>query len=517
MIRKMVKQPVSKQLSRISEKSASLLDRVSSSNEESLMSGGENNEPKLQVIQSQENSPLLKEENNNSPTTIFRIEDERKLSLQPPPNIFFEGLLGKKRNRSIVSLPSFSSTQQRSRKDSSSSADSVIESPKFHSLSIEWKDTFHKLDAKDGTKDGKLEKRSLQSIVKTLESNSSWSLEYKEVKIGEAIQRQISEYDRNKDGYIDQEEFADFVLTTISNETDEVNVERVNVHVTMAEHLTTAARADTCKLWPPPLVMVTFSILQAVCFGQHVGSHRSDTGDIDSALIYSPERRWEAWRFLSYGFVHSDPLHLTLNLGMQLLVGLPLETSHSPGRVLAVYTAGLAAGSLATSCFDPAVYLAGASGGVYSLIAAHLASLILNWHEDRLIVHTSPGRGARAWHGTLLRLLRLTAVLAFATVDTGVAVYNKHVFSDWPNTTGYTAHLAGAGAGLLVGILVLKNRREEVWERGLKAACLLFLASLFTAGVLWNIVGDSVYQTSVSQNYFLEQSFATNQTCLYSE
>ena len=31
---------------------------------------------------------------------------------------------------------------------------------------------------------------------------------------------------------------------------------------------------------------------------------------------------------------------------------------------------------------DPYSYVAGASGGVYSLIAAHLATVVINWSED---------------------------------------------------------------------------------------------------------------------------------------
>lgn len=42
-----------------------------------------------------------------------------------------------------------------------------------------------------------------------------------------------------------------------------------------------------------------------------------------------------------------------------------------------MYLAGVAAGSLATSLTDPKVYLAGASGGVYALIAAHIATIIM--------------------------------------------------------------------------------------------------------------------------------------------
>lgn len=41
-------------------------------------------------------------------------------------------------------------------------------------------------------------------------------------------------------------------------------------------------------------------------------------------------------------------------------------------------------GSLATSVFDSDVYLVGASGGVYALLAAHLANVLLNYNQIAL-------------------------------------------------------------------------------------------------------------------------------------
>lgn len=70
---------------------------------------------------------------------------------------------------------------------------------------------------------------------------------------------------------------------------------------------------------------------------------------------------------------------------------------HSWWRVLIIYVAGVIAGSLGTSVLDPTVYLAGASGGVYALLLAHLASLILvcisssrfiSSHQSRPIIHS---------------------------------------------------------------------------------------------------------------------------------
>jgi len=59
------------------------------------------------------------------------------------------------------------------------------------------------------------------------------------------------------------------------------------------------------------------------------------------------------------------------------MLGIPLEMVHGWWRVLLVYLAGVLAGSLGTSVTDPTVYLAGASGGVYALITAHLATICM--------------------------------------------------------------------------------------------------------------------------------------------
>ena len=66
------------------------------------------------------------------------------------------------------------------------------------------------------------------------------------------------------------------------------------------------------------------------------------------------------------------------------------------------------AGSLLVSITDPDVYLAGASGGVYSLIASHLANIISNWAQMEFAG------------------LRLATFLVVAGVDIGIAVYSRH-------------------------------------------------------------------------------------------
>ena len=71
---------------------------------------------------------------------------------------------------------------------------------------------------------------------------------------------------------------------------------------------------------------------------------------------------------------------------VQLLLGIPLEIVHGPLRVGTVYMAGVLTGSLVTSVSDPWAYLAGASGGVYAILAAHAPTFIMNFREMRTVM-----------------------------------------------------------------------------------------------------------------------------------
>lgn len=70
-------------------------------------------------------------------------------------------------------------------------------------------------------------------------------------------------------------------------------------------------------------------------------------------------------------------MHLIINCLIQLLLGIPLEMVHGWWRVWITYLAGVLAGSLCTAITDPHTKLAGASGGVYALITAHIANILM--------------------------------------------------------------------------------------------------------------------------------------------
>ena len=87
---------------------------------------------------------------------------------------------------------------------------------------------------------------------------------------------------------------------------------------------------------------------------------------------------------------------------MKVFLGVPLEMVHRWWRIGLIYLAGVLAGSLAVAIADSGVYLAGASGGVYALITAHLANVIFNWSE------------------MMFPALRLITFLAFVSVSNGL-------------------------------------------------------------------------------------------------
>ena len=101
-------------------------------------------------------------------------------------------------------------------------------------------------------------------------------------------------------------------------------------------------------------------------------------------------------------------------------------------RVLALYMAGVIFGSLGASCIQPTAYLVGASAGVYALVLAHLATLILNWKEDgemykkRQTDSVVAPMNLNPW----IRGFRLAFIVVFLCSDLGLTIYNVSLKTD---------------------------------------------------------------------------------------
>ncbi|KAK6640671.1 hypothetical protein RUM44_012368 [Polyplax serrata] len=337
-------------------------------------------------------------------------------------------------------------------------------------------------------------------IFNRFDKNGDGRISFKELKVrlkeynndipANTIRTILRKADANEDGFLDLNEFLTIVKSSrevrglFSQSVDkwvqtvcvvprrEVSPEYFGHDVTDAEY------EDHYTCCPPPFFMILITILEMVAYiydaiVQKPGQPATATV-LASLFIYNPHRRAEAWRYFTYMFVHIGIFHLMVNLLVQIMLGIPLEMVHRWWRVLLVYLAGVVAGSLGTSVSDPAIYLAGASGGVYAVMAAHLASIIMNWSEKKF-----------AW-------VQFLIFVVLAVTDVGTAVYNRYIL-DINDQVGYVAHLAGAAAGLLVGINVLRNFKVRKWERRLRWISLFVYVALMLVAIIWNAAFPSYF------------------------
>ncbi|XP_023160401.1 protein rhomboid isoform X1 [Drosophila hydei] len=260
--------------------------------------------------------------------------------------------------------------------------------------------------------------------------------------------------------------------------------------------------ADRYTCCPPPFFIILITIVELGFFVYHTlaTGEAAPTGPIpsDSMFIYRPDKRHEIWRFILYMVLHAGWFHLGFNVVVQLLFGLPLEMVHGSTRIACIYFSGVLAGSLGTSIFDPEVFLVGASGGVYALLAAHLANVLLNYHQMRYGV------------------LRLAFILIFASFDFGFAIYARYAGEDLPPgqlaassaAVSYVAHLAGAVAGLTIGLLVLKNFEQKLHEQLLWWIALGTYTALVVFAVAFNVLnGVTLFSMRVEKIRFTQTYF----------
>ncbi|XP_026529558.1 rhomboid-related protein 2 [Notechis scutatus] len=198
---------------------------------------------------------------------------------------------------------------------------------------------------------------------------------------------------------------------------------------------------------PPPIFILAISLAELSVFIYYaVWKPQTqwitlEVGIWESPLIYRPEKRKEAWRFLSYMFLHAGVEHIIGNLVLQLCLGIPLELVHKGHRVGAVYLAGVIGGSLASSICDPLLGLVGASGGVYALIGGYFMNILLNFRE--MI--------------PLFGIARLLFIGLIVGTDVGFALYRRFLSPSTGIQVSFVAHIAGGLAGMSVGYVIFSN------------------------------------------------------------
>ncbi|VDK72519.1 unnamed protein product [Onchocerca ochengi] len=305
----------------------------------------------------------------------------------------------------------------------------------------------------DTNYDGYIATHDLKRFVRN--SAASFGLSREEANI------LLKNVDKNGDHLLDFAEFCTLMSRAKKLRMRHVLFRAAQMVVPRSNRTIPFSYLQQYNCFPPPLFMICISILEIVIYVYYVvqlGTGIEMYGPIpqQSLLIFNPHKTDEVWRYLTYMFIHIGIIHLVFNVLTQIILGIPLELVHKFWRIALVYLSGVLAGSLLDYAIDPRTYLAGASGGVYALLAAHIAELLINWTEMEF---------------ALYRALVL-AVLISSDVS----------------LISYMSHLAGFMAGVLMGTVVLRNFRKKNWERVVWWIAFAVTSLSFLALVLLNII-----------------------------
>ncbi|KAH9500712.1 Rhomboid- protein 2 [Bulinus truncatus] len=318
----------------------------------------------------------------------------------------------------------------------------------------------------------------------------------------------ITNADRDADKRITYREFDRMVKHDMSSK-ERGGISRQIMRTALATLMPTREREDFLANYnccPPPIFIPLISVIEIVVFIVYVfelkerGIKTTFTSgfDSESPLVYKSCKRFEAWRFLTYMLIHQGYSHIIFNLGFQLLFGSLLEVVHKHWRVAIVYLLGVIAGCLAHSVIEPKISLVGASGGVYAILGAFVASVVINWREMNYrwldLGEMDNNLLCAACRFLSSAPVRLAIILLLVVSDTSLAIYRR-VNEPNQNKVGVSAHIGGFLAGLALGIVFLKNVNTLRWEKILGWVSLAVFLVFVVFCVLFNVFYDGYKPT----------------------
>ena len=239
----------------------------------------------------------------------------------------------------------------------------------------------------------------------------------------------------------------------------------------------------------PPAVTLTLVGLNVLMFVAMVVSgvsilHPSSAQIVRWGADYGPYTltgQW--WRLLSNTFVHIGLLHLALNMWCLFDLGRLAERLYGRWTFLAVYIFSGLSGSLASLIRDPSVISAGASGAIFGLAGALIATLYFG--------HVPiPRRSRRS---------TLVSLIVFAGYNLAYGFFRGGIDNG--------AHLGGLACGLVLGVVLgqdfrlparLRSRLRPFLFPAMALAMLGSVAFLEHANLLLILLNDA--ETSLREN-----------------
>jgi len=184
--------------------------------------------------------------------------------------------------------------------------------------------------------------------------------------------------------------------------------------------------------------------------------------NVTAYLVLIPAQWWFVWNYITFQFLHADPMHLIFNMIGLYFLGMVLERAWGARRFVTFYfVCGVFAGIchvLATFARggNTGIPLLGASGGVYGIVVA----CAILFPQIRLVL-----------------LFFLVPIRFAALLFLGLAIYSI-LQGGAGGGVAHAAHLGGAAmAGVWVWVLPRLRgaardaglkRRQGAWDRKMK-------------------------------------------------
>lgn len=204
------------------------------------------------------------------------------------------------------------------------------------------------------------------------------------------------------------------------------------------------------RRWSFPIHTLSVSVASILLF------YVSDDGGRGSLPLVVGEEKW--WSFYSCQLPHVDEEHLWSNLSIVLTAGSLLEVMHGSVATIVSFWVGGVTGIFAEAVgLQVGTALLGMSAAAYATIGSLAPHILLNWRETY----------------TLFRLLWMVSLLLVIVVTVVDAMSERR--------SAHTAHGVGFLQGILVGGVVLKNKRVERWETIVRLVSFLLSVGLVSS------------------------------------
>jgi membrane associated rhomboid family serine protease/Flp pilus assembly protein TadD len=173
----------------------------------------------------------------------------------------------------------------------------------------------------------------------------------------------------------------------------------------------------------------------------------------------------QPWRLLTNIFVHIGLLHLAANMWALLILGRLAESLYGRGTFLATYILSGLAGSIVSLCWNPLGVSAGASGALFGIAGALIATL----YSGKLPLPKN-----------VIRPI-LWTLLVWAAFNLG--------YGFWKTGVDNAAHVGGLLAGLVVGYPLGHHLSAESRRVRLQILTASFIVLAIGLVVVWRVQG----------------------------